>query len=482
MYIRNEDTICAPATVPGTGAISVIRVSGPEALTIADKVITCRKGSIAEAGGYTLKFGFIYDSANNCSSEDFETSPKVEDCSKNGANGQVIDEVLVSIFRAPHSYTGENSVEISCHASSYIVSAVMDLLYSAGCRAAEPGEFTQRAFLNGKMDLAQAEAVADDPLEDSYLEKIILLRHAVSYSLKRHWTHSWIIIGGVFLSIFVLATCNSDNQSAVSRAEGRLYTVEHWEEADTVFESYPAEIRYFNDIKNPKYAKSDLLCRQYESYLRHTENAERDRQSADTATVKSVKKDFLNSAKKEEELAKKSLKQYNKVNKMDFKGKCVHYVDKIEDEVDAAEGNAFFLWFLLVVFLIMTPLYIMASYQYGHVIIKHQKEASILEKVKKTGFSIAAGLFGAGLAMQFFPSTTVKTYWSDGSTSTHTEENVFNYIIIALKVGLFILAVLVVCFVSCFLMTYMTITGLYRNYNWPVIYNDIKTRLKSLKK
>ena len=161
MYIRNEDTICAPATVPGTGAISVIRVSGPEALSIADKVVTCRKGNIAEAGGYTLKFGFIYDSANNCGSEDCKTLPKVENCSKNGANGQVIDEVLVSIFRAPHSYTGENSVEISCHASSYIVSSIMNLLYAAGARAAEPGEFTQRAYLNGKMDLAQAEAVAD---------------------------------------------------------------------------------------------------------------------------------------------------------------------------------------------------------------------------------------------------------------------------------------------------------------------------------
>ncbi|MBQ2372802.1 MAG: tRNA uridine-5-carboxymethylaminomethyl(34) synthesis GTPase MnmE, partial [Bacteroidales bacterium] len=101
------------------------------------------------------------DSANNCSSEDSETSPKVENCSKNGANGQVIDEVLVSIFRAPHSYTGENSVEISCHASSYIVSSILNLLYAAGARAAEPGEFTQRAYLNGKMDLAQAEAVAD---------------------------------------------------------------------------------------------------------------------------------------------------------------------------------------------------------------------------------------------------------------------------------------------------------------------------------
>ena len=154
MYIRNEDTICAPATIPGTGAISVIRVSGPDALTIADKVVTCRKGSISEADGYTLKFGVIYNIIDNCNSNDC-------DALSNKIFKHIIDEVLVSVFRAPHSYTGENSVEISCHASSYIVSEIMSLLYAAGARAAEPGEFTQRAFLNGKMDLAQAEAVAD---------------------------------------------------------------------------------------------------------------------------------------------------------------------------------------------------------------------------------------------------------------------------------------------------------------------------------
>ena len=149
MYIRNEDTICAPATVPGTGAISVIRVSGPEALNIADKLVTCRKGSISESNGYSLKYCIIYNSLNICNSDN---------CNH---ERQIVDEVLVSVFKAPHSYTGENSVEISCHASSYIVSTILDLLYLAGARAAEPGEFTQRAYLNGKMDLAQAEAVAD---------------------------------------------------------------------------------------------------------------------------------------------------------------------------------------------------------------------------------------------------------------------------------------------------------------------------------
>ena len=112
MYIRNEDTICAPATVPGTGAISVIRVSGPDALAIADKVIACRNGSISEASGYSIKFGTV------------------------SADGRIIDEVLTSVFRAPRSYTGEDSVEISCHASSYIVAEIMSLLYAAGARAA----------------------------------------------------------------------------------------------------------------------------------------------------------------------------------------------------------------------------------------------------------------------------------------------------------------------------------------------------------
>ena len=128
-----DDTICAPATSVGTGAISIIRISGPDALKIADAVVRFRTGTAVSSEGYTLRFGSIAD----------------------------VDDVLVSIFRAPHSYTGEDSVEISCHASGYIVSRILEMLIAAGARSAEPGEFTRRAFVNGKMDLAQAEAVAD---------------------------------------------------------------------------------------------------------------------------------------------------------------------------------------------------------------------------------------------------------------------------------------------------------------------------------
>lgn len=133
-----EDTIIAPATVPGTGAISIIRMSGPRSFEIADAAITLKSGSIATSDGYTIKYGNVY----------------LED-------GSLLDEVLVYVFRAPHSYTGEDSVEISFHASSYIARELMMRLTRLGARMADPGEFTKRAFAMKKMDLAQAEAVAD---------------------------------------------------------------------------------------------------------------------------------------------------------------------------------------------------------------------------------------------------------------------------------------------------------------------------------
>ncbi|MBR4191917.1 MAG: tRNA uridine-5-carboxymethylaminomethyl(34) synthesis GTPase MnmE [Prevotella sp.] len=126
-------TICALATAPG-GALGIIRISGPQSLEILSHVFT---KDLSKAEPNTIHYGHIKDGA------------------------EIIDEVMVSLFRAPHSYTGEDSAEISCHGSRYIISKVLELLIQNGCRMAEPGEYTQRAFLNGKMDLSQAEAVAD---------------------------------------------------------------------------------------------------------------------------------------------------------------------------------------------------------------------------------------------------------------------------------------------------------------------------------
>lgn len=138
VYSSFEDTIAAPATVPGTGAITVIRVSGPEALKVAGKIVKSRSSSLDSMVANSVRYGEVVDES-----------------------GHTVDEVLVTVFRAPLSYTGEDSVEISCHASSFVASEILRLLREAGARMAEPGEFTRRAFVNGKMDLAQAEAVAD---------------------------------------------------------------------------------------------------------------------------------------------------------------------------------------------------------------------------------------------------------------------------------------------------------------------------------
>jgi len=134
-----EETICAIATPPGTGAIAMIRVSGPEAITIVENIFQPKKKNFRLSGAktHTIHFGNIV------------------------REEELVDEVLVSVFKAPHSYTGEDSIEISCHGSSYIQQRIVELLISKGARLAKPGEFTLRAFLNRKFDLSQAEAVAD---------------------------------------------------------------------------------------------------------------------------------------------------------------------------------------------------------------------------------------------------------------------------------------------------------------------------------
>ncbi|MCK6604760.1 MAG: tRNA uridine-5-carboxymethylaminomethyl(34) synthesis GTPase MnmE [Ignavibacteriaceae bacterium] len=132
---KQEETIVALATPAGVGAISVIRLSGPDSFAVTDKIFSGRK-KIAACKSHTLHYGKITDS-----------------------EGITVDDVVVSVYRSPHSYTGEDSAEISCHGSPLIVQKIISLLLEAGARQAEPGEFTKRAYLNGRMDLSQAEAV-----------------------------------------------------------------------------------------------------------------------------------------------------------------------------------------------------------------------------------------------------------------------------------------------------------------------------------
>ena len=136
--MQYNDSIVALATPSGAGAIAIIRISGEDAITIGNSVFQSIKGKdLTKQKSHTLHLGHVID------------------------NQKTLDQVLVSIFKGPHSYTGENTIEISCHGSTYIQQQIIQLLLRKGCRMANPGEFTLRAFLNGKLDLSQAEAVAD---------------------------------------------------------------------------------------------------------------------------------------------------------------------------------------------------------------------------------------------------------------------------------------------------------------------------------
>ena len=154
-----SNTICAISTPYGSGGIAVVRVSGASAIQIVDTLFHGRK-SLTEAKAYTVHYGEIRREARG---------------ERREARGEILDQVLVSVFRAPHSFTGEDVVEIACHGSMYIQQTLLQWLVDAGCQLAKAGEFTQRAFLNGKMDLTEAEAVADLIAAQTKAEKDLAL-------------------------------------------------------------------------------------------------------------------------------------------------------------------------------------------------------------------------------------------------------------------------------------------------------------------
>ena len=172
MILQEKDTICAISTPAGVGGVAIVRISGPDAISIADSVLSMSK-PLVEKKANTVSFGKLVRRQLGISVQTSgETSlldlsrvqPEITSGASNlsnEGNDEILDEVLVSIFRAPHSFTGEDVVEIAVHGSVFIQREAIKLLLAAGCRMADHGEFTKRAFMNGKMDLSQAEAVAD---------------------------------------------------------------------------------------------------------------------------------------------------------------------------------------------------------------------------------------------------------------------------------------------------------------------------------
>lgn len=221
MY-KNDDTICAPATVPGTGAITIIRVSGTDAFALTDRVVAFKSGNCASAKGYTLKFGSV-----------------------RGRDGQELDEVLVGVFRGPKSYTGEDSTEIYCHASPFIASELMNLLCEAGARPAGPGEFTRRAYLNGRMDLAQAEAVADVVASNSAASNRIALKQ-----MKGSYSDGLKTLRDKLLEMTALMELELDFSEEDMEFADRAKLMSLLDDALARVESLAASFRAGNALKN----------------------------------------------------------------------------------------------------------------------------------------------------------------------------------------------------------------------------------------
>lgn len=237
-------TICAISTPYGVGGIAVIRVSGDDAIAIVDRLFVGRV-PLREAKANTVHFGRIQTDLY-------------------GAQVEVLDEVLCSVFRAPHSFTGEDTVEIACHGSIYIQQELVRWLIDAGCRAAEPGEFTRRAFLNGKMDLTQAESVADLIAAQSKAEKDLALsqlRGSVSNelaSLRERLLH--------FTSLVELELDFADHEELEFADRGELTALA--DEIEKKLAALIASFRTGNAIRNgipvaivgaPNVGKSTLL-------------------------------------------------------------------------------------------------------------------------------------------------------------------------------------------------------------------------------
>ncbi|HKK81172.1 MAG TPA: hypothetical protein VJ909_02920, partial [Prolixibacteraceae bacterium] len=219
----DQHTICAISTAPGSGAIAVVRLSGNEAIAITDKIFySIKQGKkLSDQKANTIHFGTIRDG---------ET---------------IIDEVVIALFKAPHSFTGEDIVEISCHGSVYIQQTILQLLLQNGARMAQPGEFTRRAFLNGKMDLSQAEAVADvisASSEAAHHVAINQMRGGISSEIKN--LRNQLLH---FTSLIELELDFSEEDVEFANREHLLHLTL---EIDKLIEKLAGSFRYGNAIKN----------------------------------------------------------------------------------------------------------------------------------------------------------------------------------------------------------------------------------------
>ena len=320
--------------------------------------------------------------------------------------------------------------------------------------------------------LEKANEVVEDPNDEDYRERYNSLAEIVDWSQKRHRTWMWSLIAGALLGAGIFYYYQNEQKKKIAEAQAEQAQVEEWTEekvGQTTWESCPDEhsnnaysIRLTSAGKYKTYKLINL-----KKYALGCDNRAKDwQQRADTATLEENKEKYLKNLATENERATNYRAEYDSINAMDYAQ--VHEMAKTDlaNHVNSEESHGKTLRNYMIYLLILIPLYIITGYPHGYTITRHTRRTGCLNIFRKVGFAIASFCFGAGLAMSLLPDYKVKTYYSDGSTRTHTEGNVLNFLILFLKFGLMIIGAFIFCFVSSIVMTVETISGLYNNFNW----------------
>jgi hypothetical protein len=254
------------------------------------------------------------------------------------------------------------------------------------------------------------------------------------------------------------------------KIENKVNTIKNWERQDTTIAMADLKLDSVPyDLKRANIHKAYTLAGLKSGYEHSLEEVASYNAKLDTIQDREQKKYLKERLKYHEERAESYLKQYEKVKDMKFRKYRKYAVNSLKDELRAARWLDRIVWLICIYVLLLTPFYIYSSHQYGYYITRYRAESARLDKLQKIGFAFASFLLGAGLAMELLPDTKVKTYYSDGSTSTHTEGNALNYIILAIKLALVAAAACVFSFVSIYIMSHVTITSLKRNHDWSKV-------------
>ena len=331
-----------------------------------------------------------------------------------------------------------------------------------------------------KMDalIDKAEETIGDQRDEDFNQRVNDLRDITAWSRRRHKTWKWSLIAGAIISAIVFYYFNSSNKEDIKKSEDAVALVKNWTEADTTITYKQASatnnIDYNKRLFNANFYKVYLLNDIKHKEKDYSKYAADFAHMADTASNEKNKERFLKSSQDYTDRAKTSRAKFDTIASMKYaqiKELALKDVEKnLERDKDSAATTTGWLIYLII----LIPLYIITGYPYGYLITNHRRQHGFMNGLQKWGFRIAAFFFGTGVLMKLLPDDIVRYRYSDGSTRDESEPNAANFIILALKFGLMLVGIFIFCFISVFIMTVQSITGLKRNFNWGALYNKIK--------